>query len=118
RWVVGPGKFVAWSARSPAKPGCAITVHPGEERQFLAAQAGAVLPLDPDAHRRLRQLGLRTLGRLAALPEEAIVSQFGRASRRWWRRAAGAAPGPGLGPGPPGPARALLTFFPPVGARE
>src|SRR6266705_1982011 len=78
----GQGKFVAWVAATRAKPGCAIIVHAGEEGKFLAAQPVAVLPLDPDAHRRLRQLGLRTLGRLAALPEEAIVSQFGRAGRR------------------------------------
>jgi len=37
-----------------------------------------VLPLDPDTHRRLRQLGIKTLGALVALPEEAVVSQFGR----------------------------------------
>src|SRR2546425_12242008 len=108
----GKGKFVAWGASTRAKPGGACIVHPGEEGKFLASQPVAVLPLDPDAHRRLRQLGLRTLGRLAALPEEAIVSQFGRAGRRWWRLAAGAHPGPRGGRGPPPPPRrppALLT---------
>src|SRR2546427_3606000 len=91
----GKGKFVAWGAATQAKPGCAIIVPPGEEGKFLAAQPVAVLPLHPDAHRRLRQPRRRTLGQTAALPEEAIVSQFGRAGRRWWRLAAGAAPGPG-----------------------
>src|SRR3989442_9802026 len=110
----GKGKFVAWVATTRAQPGCAIIVQPGEEGKFLASQPVAVLPLDPDAHRRLRQLGLRTLGRLAALPEEAIVSQFGRAGRRWWRLAAGAAPGPGLGPPPPPPVPAPPTLFPPA----
>src|SRR5437879_4479902 len=101
----GKGKFVAWVAATRAKPGCAIIVHPGEEGKFRAAQPVAVLPLDPDAHRRLRQLSLRTLGRLAALPEEAIVSQFGRAGRRWWRLAAGPAPGPVVRRVPPEPVR-------------
>src|SRR3989454_2665209 len=86
----GQGKFVAWVAATRAKPGGAFIVPPGEEGVVLASQPVAVLPLDSDAHRRLRLLGLRTLGRLAALPEEAIVSQFGRAGRRWWRLAAGA----------------------------
>src|SRR5438445_3657856 len=114
----GQGKFVAWVAATRAKPGCAIIVHAGEEGKFLAAQPVAVLPLDPDAHRRLRQLGLRTLGRLAALPEEAIVSQFGRAGRRWWRLAAGATAEPVVGRVLPGPGGGPLTLFRPVAARE
>src|SRR5437016_2859739 len=93
----GKGKFVAWVAATRAKPGGAFIVPPGEEGKFLAAQPVAVLPLDPDAHRRLRQLGLRTLGQLAALPEEAIVSQFGRAGQD--------APGAGAARGRRGAAR-------------
>ena len=114
----GQGKFVAWVAATRAKPGCAIIVHAGEEGKFLAAQPVAVLPVDPDAHRRLRQLGLRTLGRLAALPEEAIVSQFGRAGRRWWRLAAGATAEPVVGRVLPEPISVSLTFFTPVADRE
>src|SRR5438876_529799 len=68
----GKGKFVAWVAATRAKPGGAFIVHPGEEGKFLASQPVAVLPLDPDAHRRLRQLGLRTLRRLAAPPAGAV----------------------------------------------
>src|SRR2546422_2071552 len=111
----GKGKFVAWVAATRAKPGGALIVPPGEEGKFLAAQPVAVLPLDPDAHRRLRQLGLRTLGQLAALPEEAIVSQFGRAGRRWWRLAAGRPPGPGAGPRLPPPLPASPALFSPGG---
>jgi len=114
----GRGKFVAWVAATRAKPGGAFIVPPGEEGAFLASQPVAVLPLDPDAHRRLRLLGLRTLGRLAALPEEAIVSQFGRAGRRWWRLAAGATADPVVGRVLPEPISASLTFFTPVADRE
>src|SRR5438876_7467902 len=85
----GKGKFVSWVAASRAKPGGAVIVRSGEEGKFLSAQPLAALPLDTDTHRRLRQLGIRTLGALAALPEEAIVSQFGRAGRRLWLLAAG-----------------------------
>src|SRR5213596_738773 len=87
----GKGKFVSWVAATRARPGEAVIVRPGEEAPFLSAQPLAVLPLDPDTHRRLRQLGLKTLGRLAALPEEAVVSQFGGAGRRLWQLAAGVA---------------------------
>src|SRR2546423_4043860 len=85
----GLGKFVSWVAACRARPGEAVIVQPGEEVQFLASQPLAVLSLDPDTHRRLRQLGIATLGRLAALPQEAVVSQFGAAGRRQWPPAGG-----------------------------
>src|SRR5256885_6837406 len=77
----GRGKFVSWVAATRARPGEAVIVQPGEEGAFLSSQPLAALSLDPDTHRRLRQLGLTTLGRLAALPQEAVVSQFGAAGR-------------------------------------
>lgn len=113
----GKGKFVSWVAATRARPGEAVIVPPGEERKFLAAQALAALPLDPDTHRRLRQLGIRTLGALSALPEEAVVSQFGRAGRRLWRLAAGRDSGPVVGRAAPEPITAELMFFSPVAGR-
>src|SRR5437773_373778 len=114
----GRGKFVSWVAATRAKPGGAIIVRPGEEGKFLSAQPLAVLPLDPDTHRRLRQLGLKTLGRLAALPEEALVSQFGTAGRRLWRLAAGATVERGGGPAAPEAVTAPITVFPPAAQRR
>jgi nucleotidyltransferase/DNA polymerase involved in DNA repair len=114
----GPGKFVAWVAATRAKPGDAVIVSPGEVGSFLAAQPIAVLPIDPDTHRRLRQLGIRTLGALAALPEEAVTAQFGGAGRRLWRLAAGRIAEPVVGRLTPEPIVAALTFFTPVGERE
>src|SRR2546423_14103565 len=99
----GRGKFVSWVAATRAKPGEAVIVPVGGEAKFLASQRLAVLPLDPDTHRRLLQLGVKTLGALVALPEEAVVSQFGRAGRQLWRPAAGrvSAAGGGRGGSPP-----------------
>ena len=114
----GRGKFAAWVAASRAKPGEAIVVPPGEEGKFLAAQPIAVLPLDPDTHRRLRQFGIRTLGALAALPEEAVTAQFGAMGRRLWRLAAGHTVEPVVGGVAPEPIVAALTFFTPVGERD
>jgi nucleotidyltransferase/DNA polymerase involved in DNA repair len=110
----GLGKFVSWVAAARARPGHAVIVPPGEEKKFLAAQPLAVLPLDPDTHRRLRQLGLKTLGDLTALPEAAVVSQFGRAGRRLWRLAAGVLAESVMGREVPEPIVAALTFFSPV----
>ena len=115
---LGLGKFTAWVAASRAKPGEAVIVPTGEVANFLASQPIAVLPLDPDTHRRLRQLGLRTLGALAALPEEAVTAQFGALGRRLWRLAAGQVREPVVGSIAPEPIVAALMFFTPVGERE
>src|SRR5213083_1572068 len=114
----GRGKFVSWVAATRAKPGEAVIVPVGGEAKFLASQRLAVLPLDPDTHRRLLQLGVKTLGALVALPEEAVVSQFGRAGRRLWRLAAGLVAETVVGRVVPEPIVAALTFFTPVGERD
>src|SRR5436190_20095738 len=114
----GRGKFVSWVAATRAKPGETVIVPVGGEAKFLASQRLAVLPLDPDTHRRLLQLGVKTLGALVALPEEAVVSQFGRAGRRLWRLAAGLVSEPVVGRVVPEPIVAALTFFTPVGDRD
>jgi nucleotidyltransferase/DNA polymerase involved in DNA repair len=114
----GTGKFTAWVAASRAKRSEAIVVPSGEEKSFLAPQSIAVLPLDADIHRRLRQLGIRTLGALAALPEEAVAAQFGAPGRRLWRLAAGKITDPVVGRDAPEPIVAALTFFTPIGERE
>src|SRR5207302_2033107 len=95
-----------------------VIVPVGGEAKFLAAQPLAALPLDSDTHRRLRQLGIRTLGALAALPEEAVVSQFGRAGRRLWLLAAGRIAERVVGRVAPEPIVAALAFFAAVGERE
>ncbi len=114
----GKGKFVAWVAASRSKPDEAVIVPLGGEREFLASQPISVLPLDSDIHRRLRQLGIRTLGALAAIPEAAITSQFGAVGKRLWRLAAGRIAEPVAGRIAPEPIVAALTFFTPVGERE
>jgi DNA polymerase-4/protein ImuB len=114
----GVGKFTAWVAASRAKPSEAIIVHAGEEQNFLASQPIAVLPLEADTHRRLRQLGIRRLGALTALPEAAVTAQFGAVGRRLWQLAAGRIAEPVVGRIAPEPIVAALTFFTPVGERE
>jgi nucleotidyltransferase/DNA polymerase involved in DNA repair len=114
----GVGKFTAWVAASRAKPSEAIVVPAGTEQKFLASQPIAVLPLDPNTHRRLRQLGIRTLGALAALPEAAVTAQFGAAGKQLWRLAAGRIAEAVEGRVAPEPIALALTFFTPVGERE
>src|SRR2546425_2077739 len=114
----GQGEFVAWVAASRSKPDEAVIVPMGAEKAFLASQPISVLPLDSDTHRRLRQLGIRTLGALATLPEEAVTAQFGAMGRRLWRLAAGRIAERVVGLIAPEPIVAPRTFFTPVGERE
>ncbi len=113
----GVGKFVAATAAARARPGEPFIVSQGEEKQFLAAQPISALPLDLDTHRRMRLLGIRTLGRLASLPEDAVASQFGAAGRRLWRLAAGRVVEPVQGRQAPEPIRAALSFYSPLADR-
>src|SRR3972149_1052078 len=67
----GGEKFTEWAAATRAKPGEFVMVADQGRHEFLTSQPVAALPLDPDTHRRLYQLGLKTLGNLTALPEAA-----------------------------------------------
>jgi len=111
------GKFTAWVAATRAKPGQPIIVADGERGDFLRAQPIAALPLHPDNHRRLQQLGLKTLGDLAALPEAAVTAQFGREGKAAWRLAAGAFDEPVTGKVRPQPIVASLDYPAPVADR-
>jgi len=113
----GKGKFVSWVAATRAKPGDAVIVANGERRAFLAGQPVAVLPLSPDTHRRLWQLGIKKLADVARLPEAALTSQFGREGSRAWQLAAGNADDPVTGQERPEPIVAAIDFPAPVGDR-
>jgi len=114
----GVGKFTAWVAASRARPSEAVVVPLGHERDFLASQPIAVLPLEADLHHRLRRLGIRTLGMLTTLPEAAITAQFGTTGKRIWQLAAGRVIEPVQGRVEPESIAAALEFFSPVGERE
>ena len=74
---LGSSKFVAEQAACAAWSEGGYVVPPGEERAFLSPLLLSVLPIDPEMHRRLSLLGVRTLGALTALPRPAVVRQFG-----------------------------------------
>lgn len=74
---LGNSKFVAEQAAHVAGPGETCVIPLGEEQAFLSPLDISVLPLDPEMERRLRLLGVRTLGALANLPRLAVICQFG-----------------------------------------
>lgn len=83
------GKFPAWVAAAAVKPNEALLVVPDREADFLSPFPVALLPLDAEMARRLRLLGLRTLGQLAALPAGAVLTQLGKGGRLLHRLARG-----------------------------
>ncbi|MHB1133755.1 MAG: DNA polymerase Y family protein, partial [Chloroflexota bacterium] len=74
---LAPSLFVAGIAAMQAGPGHARAVIAGQERALLAPLPLDVLPLSGQARRRLRLLGLNTVGALAVLPAEAAAAQLG-----------------------------------------
>ena len=89
RLGIASGKFPAFVAASAAGPGNAITIAVDEVTAFLAPQPIDLLPLDAETLRRMRLLGVGTLGVLATLPRQAVQAQFGRAGTTAWDLARG-----------------------------
>ena len=118
-WRLGwaRGKFPAWVATTRARPGEPVVVGEDKLAEFIAAQRIGALPLERETHRRLWQLGLRKLSDLVALPEQAVVAQFGREGRMAWRLAAGMISEPVTGKESPQPIRASMHFPAPIADR-
>jgi nucleotidyltransferase/DNA polymerase involved in DNA repair len=98
---VADARFAAWAAagrdpraRSPRRgaPATAAPVQivpPGEAAVALASLSVERMPLSDEMRRRLRWLGLRTAGDLAALPRAVLAAQFGPEGATAWDLARG-----------------------------
>jgi protein ImuB len=111
-----PSLFAALQAAREAPRGGPLVVEAGEVAEFLAPLPAGRLPLAPDLVTALHDLGLRTMGQIAALPPAAALDRLGFPGLRAWRLARGE---PGREPRPrrpPVPLRAAFGFPEPVGA--
>lgn len=87
---LGTNKTVAKIASDQDKPDGLTVVPPGTEAAFLAdLPVGTMSGVGPATEKRLTQLGVRTLGQLAAQDPEAMRRVFGVAGPRMVERAAG-----------------------------
>ena len=111
----GIGKFTAWVAAATAHPDRPIMVEERDTLRFLASRPVTVLPAPTAVIERLQRLGLTSLGDVAALPESALVSQFGRIGRLVWRWAAGRRLQPVKASARDEPIAIMLEFPEPVG---
>lgn len=77
-WGVASSKLVAKIATNVGKPNGLITVPPGDEADFLAPLPVQMLwGVGPKTQAVLSELGIRTIGDLAAISAERLVIRFG-----------------------------------------
>ncbi|HLF71432.1 MAG TPA: DNA polymerase IV [Dehalococcoidia bacterium] len=92
---ISTSKLVSKVASDAAKPDGVCVVRPGDEAAFLAPMPLRALPmLGPSMEKRLKPLGLSTLGQLAALPPATLEGLFGRQGASVGQRARGIDPTP------------------------
>jgi DNA polymerase-4 len=78
---VGTTKLIAKLASDLAKPDGMLVVEPGTEIAFLAPlDVTRLWGVGPATRRRLERLGVRTVGDLATIPQDALQRALGQAS--------------------------------------
>jgi nucleotidyltransferase/DNA polymerase involved in DNA repair len=87
-------KFTAQVAATVCRTSHAISVKEGQEAAFLAPRPLNFLPLDKEMARRLRLLGIYTLGQLTNLSLTALQEQFGPQIDPFYHLASGEAGDP------------------------
>lgn len=115
---MAPGKFGAWVAATRSGPGKPVLVSESELPAFLADCPVSVLPVAPLMIQRLERLGIITLESLKALPETALVGQFGEEGRKALAWSTGERLDPVRPLHRPRPIRVSLSFPTPSGRRE
>ncbi len=95
---IASGKSLAKIASDAAKPDGLLAVPAGTEATFLAPRPVRDLPgLGPKAETELTRLGVRTLGQLAAMPDDRLRRLFGKWGPVLGERARGQDPTPVAG---------------------
>ena len=75
-------RFAALAAATVARPGQLLVVSDEQSPSFLAPHPLTLLPLETGRRRELQDLGVRTIGGLAALPDASVAERLGADGRR------------------------------------
>ena len=87
---IASNKLVAKIASSQTKPDGLLRIAPGRESRFLSRLPVKELPgIGETTHKKLREMGIRTIGDLARLPKSLLVNSFGKVGESLWERARG-----------------------------
>jgi nucleotidyltransferase/DNA polymerase involved in DNA repair len=108
-------RFAALAAANVARPGQILIVSDERTSEFLAPLPLHLLPLPEPEQQELRELGVRRLGELAALPASSVAERLGPEGRRAWALARGGRRGRVQGRRPPAEIVEALEFPEAVG---
>ncbi len=87
---VAPNKFLAKVASDLEKPDGFVVVEKGTEQDFLdPLPVGRLWGVGRVSGRAFEQLGIRTIGQLARMPQETLASRFGSVGEHLWQLAHG-----------------------------
>jgi DNA polymerase-4 len=87
---VAPNKFLAKLASDTSKPDGFLVLEVEHVQAFLAPlPVSRLWGVGAKGQRRLKQLGIDTIGQLAALPSERLAGPFGSFGRQLWELAQG-----------------------------
>ncbi len=111
-----PTPFAALQASREAPSRAPLVVTRDEVADFLASLPADRLPLDAKALAELANLGLATIGQVAALPRAAVLDRLGLAGLRAWHCARGDDDEALRPRRPPDPLQAAFHFPEAVGA--
>ena len=75
-------RFAALAAATVARPGQLLVVSDEQSPAFLAPHPLTLLPLETGRRQELQDLGVRTIGGLAALPDASVAERLGADGRR------------------------------------
>ena len=75
-------RFAALAAATVARPGQMLVVSDEQSPSFLAPHPLSLLPLEAGRRQELQDLGVRTVGGLAALPDASVAERLGADGRR------------------------------------
>lgn len=112
---VAPSRFAAQQAARQAPPRTPLVVVPDDVAAFLAPLPAGRLPLTRPVAEGLWDLGIRTIGAVAALPRAAALERLGFDGLAAWRIAHGEPDGPLQPRRPPEPLEVQCRFEEPVG---
>jgi protein ImuB len=112
---VAPTRFAALQAARQAHPRTPLVIEHQEICAFLAPLPVGRLPIGPSLVHTLWDVGIRTIGAVAALPRAAALERMGFDGIDAWRIARGESDGPICARQPPEPLEAHCRFDEPVG---
>ena len=87
---VAPNKYLAKLASDFGKPDGFVVLTPEKVVEFLwPLPVSRIWGVGAKGEKRLHELGIRTIGQIAALPEKALSDRFGEMGRHIWQLAHG-----------------------------